>query len=114
MRFKEKITFENRRIEANRIRAKYIDRIPIIIEKNSTQDQDIDKTKYLVPYDFTMGQFVYIIRKRMNLTPDKAIFCFVNNTVPNTSTLIGELYENHKDPDGFLYIVYSNTESVYG
>ena len=30
----------------------------------------------------TVGQFVYVIRKRINIPSDKAIFIFVNNTLP--------------------------------
>ena len=42
---------------------------------------DIDKKKYLVPSDITVGKFVYEIRKHMNLSPQKAIFLFVGNGV---------------------------------
>lgn len=43
--------------------------------------------RYLVPGDLTVGQFVYVIRKRIKLTPEKAIFIFVNNVLPPTGTL---------------------------
>ena len=42
---------------------------------------DLDKKKYLVPYDLTVAQFYYIIRKRVNLRAETTLFCFVNNTV---------------------------------
>jgi GABA(A) receptor-associated protein len=42
----------------------------------------IDKKKYLVPSDMTVGQFIYVIRKRIKLSPEKAIFIFVNNVLP--------------------------------
>ncbi|KAE8956555.1 hypothetical protein PR001_g31694, partial [Phytophthora rubi] len=45
---------------------------------------DIDKKKFLVPADLTVGQFVYVIRKRIKLSPEKAIFIFVNNVLPPT------------------------------
>jgi GABA(A) receptor-associated protein len=51
----------------------------------------IDKKKYLVPADLTVGQFVYVIRKRIKLSPEKAIFIFVNEILPPTagkSTLV--------------------------
>jgi len=37
-----------------------------------------------VPADLTVGQFVYVIRKRIKLSPEKAIFIFVNNVLPPT------------------------------
>ena len=40
--------------------------------------------RYLVPADLTVGQFVYVVRKKVNLTPEKAIFVFVNNILPPT------------------------------
>lgn len=45
---------------------------------------DIDKKKYLVPSDLTVGQFVYVIRKRIKLSPEKGIFIFINNVLPAT------------------------------
>lgn len=47
--------------------------------------QDIDKKKYLVPSDLTCGQFVYVIRKRLKLPAEKAIFLFVNGVIPPTA-----------------------------
>ena len=40
--------------------------------------------RYLVPVNFTVGQFVYLIRMRIKLAPEKAIFVFVNNVLPPT------------------------------
>lgn len=40
--------------------------------------------RYLVPADLTVGQFVYVIRKRIKLSPEKAIFIFVRNVLPPT------------------------------
>ena len=40
--------------------------------------------RYLVPADLTVGQFVYVIRKRIKLSSEKAIFIFVKNVLPPT------------------------------
>ena len=40
--------------------------------------------RYLLPADFTVGQFVYMIRKRIKLSKEKAMFIFVNNVLPPT------------------------------
>jgi len=37
-----------------------------------------------VPTDLTVGQFVYVIRKRIKVSPEKAIFMFVKNVLPPT------------------------------
>jgi hypothetical protein len=80
-----KIQKEKRKAEAERIRAKYPDRVPVICEKADRSDiPDIDKKKYLVPADLTVGQFQYVIRKRIKLAPEKALFVFCANTIPPT------------------------------
>lgn len=37
-----------------------------------------------MPADLTVGQFVYVIRKRIKVSPEKAIFMFVRNVLPPT------------------------------
>eukprot|EP01113_Clastostelium_recurvatum_P044283 TRINITY_DN745_c0_g1_i3.p1 TRINITY_DN745_c0_g1~~TRINITY_DN745_c0_g1_i3.p1 ORF type:complete len:123 (-),score=24.78 TRINITY_DN745_c0_g1_i3:118-486(-) len=105
---------DKRKEVADRIKSKYSDRIPVIVEKAPKSDvPDIDKKKYLVPSDITVGKFVYEIRKHMKLSPEKAIFLFVNNTIPPTAALMSQIYERYKDEDGFLYITYSG-ENTFG
>ncbi|CAO3632900.1 unnamed protein product [Mucor hiemalis] len=97
-KFKDEHPFEKRKAEAERIRQKYPDRIPVICEKVEKSDiPTIDKKKYLVPADLTVGQFVYVIRKRIKLSPEKAIFIFVNEILPPTAALMSAIYEEHKD-----------------
>jgi len=110
--FKEQHDLAKRKQEAQRILSKYPDRLPVIVEKANNSDvPDIDKKKFLVPSDLTVGQFVYVIRKRIKLTPEKAIFLFVNGSLPNTAALMKTVYEEHKDDDEFLYVTYSGENS---
>ena len=113
--FKKTHSLSKRKAEARRIRARYPDRIPIIVEKDkkSKDIPDIDKHKFLVPSDLTMGQFVYVIRKRIILPPEKAIFLFINNVLPASAKLIEEISHEYMDDDGFLYIKYSG-ENTFG
>ena len=114
MNFKQEHSFQNRIAESQRVLSKYPDRVPIICEKsNKCRMDDLDKKKYLVPSDLTVGQFVYVIRKRLRLPAEKAIFLFVSGAIPPTSTCLNVLYEQYKDKDGFLYIQYSE-ENVFG
>lgn len=53
-----------------------------ILFQNLTSYSDC---RYLVPGDLNVGQFVYVVRKRINLSAEKAIFIFVKNTLPSTS-----------------------------
>ncbi|KAJ0787762.1 putative autophagy protein Atg8 ubiquitin [Helianthus annuus] len=105
---------EKRRAESTRIRDKYPDRVPVIVERAERSDlADIDKNKYLVPADLTVGQFVYVVRKRIKLSAEKAIFVFVKNMLPPTAALMSAIYEENKDEDGFLYMTYSG-ENTFG
>lgn len=96
------------------IKTKIIDYLQVIVEKApKARIGDLDKKKYLVPSDLTVGQFYFLIRKRIHLRPEDALFFFVNNVIPPTSATMGTLYQEHREEDCFLYIAYSD-ENVYG
>ena len=54
-----------------------------------------------------------VIRKRIKLAPEKALFLFCGNSIPPNAALMSTVYEEQKDEDGFLYIQYSG-ESTFG
>ncbi|KOM50377.1 hypothetical protein LR48_Vigan08g120400 [Vigna angularis] len=95
--FKMEHPLERRQAEAARIREKYPDRIPVIVERAEKSDvPEIDKKK-----------------KRIKLSPEKAIFIFVKNILPPTAAMMSAIYEENKDEDGFLYMTYSG-ENTFG
>jgi hypothetical protein len=51
---------------------------------------------FFIEQDLTVGQFVYVIRKRIKLAPEKAIFIFVDEILPPTAALMSTIYEEHK------------------
>lgn len=73
----------------------------------------VTKTPLMHMQDLTVGQFVYVIRKRIKLSPDKAIFIFVNSVLPATSATMSQIYAEYKDEDGFLYLTYSGENTLY-
>ena len=100
--------------ESSRMRQKYPGRSCIIVDRASdTNAPSIDKHKYLVPDDITVGQFLYVIRKRLKLNPEKAIFIFINKKLPPSSMLMSEAYKEYHDRDGFLYMIYTS-ENTFG
>ena len=116
MNFRALHCFEARSSESERIREKFPDRVPIIVERAKHSSADlpkIDKQKYLVPGDVTLSQFIFIIRRRLSLDSDQALFLFVKGVLPTTGVLMRELYSQYKDSDGFLYIEYCG-ENVFG
>jgi GABA(A) receptor-associated protein len=111
----KKNSFEARLEESTKIKEKYVDRIPVIIEKHisATNIAKIDKSKYLVPSSMTLAQFLVVIRKRVQLAPEQSIFFFINNTLQPTSSTMSEIYNNFHDKDGFLYLNYTS-ENTFG
>jgi len=112
--FKKKNNLEKRCSESKNILNKYPDRIPIIVEKHGDCNLiDIDKSKYLVPKDMTMGQFIYIIRKRINLDSSQSLFITIDGVLVSSSETVGNIYGIRGDEDGFLYVIYTS-ENTFG
>jgi len=114
--FKQDFTFEQRKEESKKVMEKYPDRRPIICEKIQNHSgflPDIDRKKYLVPVDLTIGQFMYVIRKRLKLASEEAMFLFINGKLISGSAVIGLVYQFEHDPDGFLYVQYAK-ENTFG
>ena len=112
--FREK-DFEKRHAEYLKIKEKYPERVPVIVEKSGTSDlPDLDKKKFLVPEELGFGNFKYIIQKRIKLSSEQALFVFIGkNTIPKVTETMGQLHADHKEADGFLYLTYTG-ENVFG
>lgn len=112
--YKKKFTHEQICKQADNILKKYPDRIPIIVQsgKDSTIPK-LEKNKFLVPRDITLGQFIYIIRRRVELKPEEAMFVFINDSLVNNSKLMSDIYDEYKDETGFLFCHISN-ENTFG
>jgi len=103
--FQRKYSLEKRIKESASIMEKYNDRIPVIVETADENLPELDKKKFLVPADLNAGQFSFIIRKRLKLKAEEAMFLFVNdNTLVSSSLLMSQIYENHKHIDNYLYL----------
>lgn len=113
--FKKKFSFDKRCAESKRIRIEFPDRRPVICQRSSNNIPELDKKKYLVPEDLTMGQFMYVIRRRMKLPPEMGLYTFIGGKgcIPNNTSLLGSIYSDYSDDDGFLYIDYSG-ENTFG
>lgn len=101
--------------EVDKLKEKYPGKIPVFVTKapNARDIPDLPKHKFLAPKDITLGQFVWIIRRQIQLPPEKALFIFVNNTLPTSSSFLSELYSLHKSPDGALRMTYAS-ENTFG
>lgn len=102
--------------ELERLQKNHPDKIPLFITKAPNARSvlpDIRKHKFLVPSHFTFGEVMLTIRKWILIGPEEAIFIFINNMLPPPGTTVGELYQNHKGPDGVLRVIYTS-ENTFG
>ena len=109
-------SFDDRKAETTRMLIKYPERICAYVQKSQGEKSlpEITKNKYLIPLNITVGQLVYVIRRRIKLNEQQALFIFVNNTtIPTLNSTIGETYRDHANEDGFLYITYA-AENTFG
>uniref|UniRef100_A0A7S3JLX0 Autophagy-related protein n=1 Tax=Euplotes harpa TaxID=151035 RepID=A0A7S3JLX0_9SPIT len=108
MDYKDK-PFEKRKNDCQKIRKKHPHKLPVIVTKEkSSKYKILEKEKYMIPDDITVGQFQAIIRKRLELAPEYSLFFFINGRImPKQDSLLQDVFERNKNDDGFLYIEYS-------
>ena len=104
--------FAERLAKSRYIRDKYPDRLPIIVDTTGTLPK-LDKHKFLVPCDLTVSQLMYVVRKRMSLRPEVAMFMYVGTVMLQGGATITEVYHEAKDEDGFLYLLAAG-ENTFG
>ena len=89
------------------LKSKYYDRTPVIVDSD-----DIKQKKLLVPIEFTFGELLFFLRKKMKVKPSEATYIYVkeNNSVfiPITNEFVSK-YE-HND---FVYICIKK-ENTFG
>lgn len=117
MRFRERESITRRKEESAKIREKYPERVPVICERHNRAPvllPDIDKNKYLVPSELTLGQFSFVIRKRLKLKEHNSLMIYTEDgTLPTSASTLAHIYTTHKNEDGFLYLTFS-TENTFG
>jgi GABA(A) receptor-associated protein len=111
--YKNKFSLEKRVTESQKIRTKYPDRIPVIVECDKKSNIMLKEYKFLVPKDITMSQFIYVLRRRIKLEPYQSLYCFINESIPVPSDTMDIIYQTYKENDGFLYIYFS-LENTFG
>ena len=95
---------------------KYPDRVPVFVTrgKGDKNLKDIEQNKFIVPEDITIAQFMTIIRNKIELGPEMALFLFVNKgTLPAQSATMANLYNSYKNDDGLLEVEYCG-ENTFG
>ncbi len=114
-KYKKAKDLKERKEESEKVRNEHPGKICIICEKApKSQLPDIEKTKYLINEEFTLNQFTQIIRKKLKIEKEEALFFLVNGkkSLSGNDSMFN-IYNQYKDEDGFLYIAYA-AEEVWG
>jgi len=121
--YKNEVDLDTRISEFYRIKSKYTDRIPIIIDYNKDLISFNLKRKFLVTYEVTASYLLSILRMKCKIDSTKAIFMFCNNKLISSGSMMTEIYENYQNEmlkdeefrrgDKFLYIRISS-ENTFG
>ena len=108
--------FEKRKTESAHIISKHSDRKPIIAYTDDEKFIDkMEKYKYLVPEDTTIAQFMTVLRKKIDLNKEEALYLYVKNgqvIIPTVNT-VGGVYNEFANEDGFLYVKFVG-ENTFG
>jgi GABA(A) receptor-associated protein len=115
------IPVESRIQESTKIRRKYANRIPVIVDRGDKYSPIISKNKYIVPTEIPVMEFMQVIRKQIQLKPSEGIHMFIlvqegdkmNKIMPKMNDTMGMVYEQSKNNDGYLYIEYA-IENTFG
>ena len=104
--YRKNVSFDERKLKASLILKQHTDRIPVVVECSEQLQavHPLKKNKFIVPFELTLAQFIFVIRKHMKLDPSYAIFVFINNKLHPTTSIMGDLYANQKEEDGFMYL----------
>ncbi|KAJ8916559.1 hypothetical protein NQ315_000203 [Exocentrus adspersus] len=106
-----------RKEEVLAIRSRFPTKIPIIVQRYAKERNlpELDKSKFLVPQEITVSQFQTILRNRIKLNPNQALYLLVDDkSMVSLSLTLTEVYMMHAHCDGFLYITYASQDAFGG
>ena len=99
------------------MRTKYPNKVPIVVEPITGGNVAfvLDKKKYLVPNNRTLGWFMAYLRRYhiTKLQEGDGLYTVVGNTIPGSNCVLGELLNTHGDEDGLLQLEI-HLESCFG
>jgi len=116
------LPLEKQREKSNQMRNKFPDRTPILVEMSENSElPKLDRNKFLTPVDLTFAQFCYVIRKRLKLKSEQALFLFLKlpsgkMILPPSNQLISSQYDElakDKNFNGFIEMIVAG-ENTFG
>ena len=93
---------------------KFKGRVPVVLNKGNGAVIEVEKGRFLINKDTTIGQFMFTLRKKNKIAPTEAIFIFCNNVLPPSNSTMIDLWTEHRDEeDDVLYLSISK-ENTFG
>ena len=108
--FKSQNTYETRKEVARRIREQYPDSYPVIVELDPRAQMilEITKKKFLAPGEIPLNKFMLEVRKVIKMGKQDPLAMMVESgQMVSANARMSDLWNRFKDPDGFLYILFS-------
>jgi hypothetical protein len=114
-KYKNENSLEKRKENFRNIKENHPNEIPIICEKSKdSKINKIIKTRYLLKEEFKFAYFMKLIKAKLELKEDEALFFFIDGKYSLTGQeTIKEVYNRYKSDDGFLYVLYGE-EKFFG
>ena len=104
--YKETHSLEYRRKHMEKCKELHPTKIPVIIEPGKEETLYFT-VGYSVPRNWTMVNLATIFRNKFQIKQSVLLFFLVGGEyIPGTSSTVGQLHEQYKDEDGFLYVKY--------
>ena len=110
--YRERLPLVLRATACERARRQHPAHVPTILV--SKDAPPLDREKFLIPRTLTGAQLSYIVRRRMHMPSEKALFLLCGGRLVPATATVRELEAVHRDPDdGFLYVTYA-LENAFG
>ena len=104
-------SMEQRRSDNDRMQKFYPNSIQVVLQSKSIF---LDRSKYLVPNNLTIGQFLFYLRQKISVNTNKGLYLFVEQIdkdektmstyLPQTGNTLEMVYTNWRHIDGYLYM----------
>ena len=109
--FRKTFSKEQRIQEYRKIREKYPDRIPVVIDPQG--DLFLRRRKFLVEHNMLFANLIYVIRQKLNVKPNESLFFLYEGCIPCHTHTIGQIFNERVSCDGFVVLTVAK-ENTFG
>jgi len=99
--------------EIAKVQAKFPTRVIVLVNAHRELDPPLQKYKFLVPPELAFCSLAALVRKRMELHPQDALYFFSGNKMLPMHHTMRQIRRDHADRSGVVRIVYSS-ENTFG